>query len=97
MALSSAFNYTMTFLTSLAILIMGVGAWGYYAQPGGPGSEFLPRSTLVLLNDNFIYILALSFIVVLGEWAYQRPKKRKYDGEEYGNPERDNGGSPPMR
>ncbi|MFH0817793.1 MAG: hypothetical protein V1909_04120 [Candidatus Micrarchaeota archaeon] len=88
----------MTFLSSMAILTLLVGAWGYYAQQNSSGSELLPRATLLLLNENFPYIVVISLIIVVGEWTYKRPKKRKYEGEKYGALDGSNDeGAPPMR
>ncbi len=97
MAVSSLFGYAMTFLSSMAVLTILIIAWGYYSQPGG-GTDLLPTSTMLLLNDYFPYVIAISLIIVLGEWTYKRPKKRKYDEEEtYGALERKEGEGPPVR
>ena len=83
MGVSSFFGYTMTFLSAVAIQVLLIGVFGYYTNPLGRGAEILPPSTLIMLNDYFMYILMFSLIIVLGEWTYKRPKKRKYEGEEY--------------
>ncbi len=98
MAISSIFGYMLTFLSAMAILVLIVGILGYYTQPGGGGDELLPTSTLLLLDEYFPYVLLLSLIIVIGEWAYARPRKRKYKEEKYGALDRgDDESAPPMR
>ncbi len=97
MGVSSFFEYVMTFLSSMAILTLAIGIWGYYSQPGGHGSALLPPATIQLLDSYFIYVVAFSLITVIGEWTYRRPKKRKYEGEQYGALERKDDESPPTR
>ncbi|MFH1448640.1 MAG: hypothetical protein ABIG39_07295 [Candidatus Micrarchaeota archaeon] len=80
MAISSLFTYLMTFLSSVALMTMLVALIGYFQ---GGNTEFLSDYTIALLNDYFPYILIISFLVVVGEWTYKRPKKRKYKGDKY--------------
>ena len=65
MGVSSFFGYTMTFLSAVAIQVLLIGVFGYYTNPLGRGAEILPPSTLIMLNDYFMYILMFSLIIVL--------------------------------
>ena len=97
MGVSTVFGYAMTFLSSVAVLMLFIIAWGYYSQGGG-GTDLLPNSTMLLLDEFFPYVLAISVIIVMGEWAYKRPRKRKYKEEgQYGALDRDEGGGSPGR
>jgi hypothetical protein len=98
MGVSSFFTYALTFLSAMAIMTLAIGVWGYYSQPPGNSDVLLPNATIVLLNDYFQYIVVLSLIIVIGEWTYKRPKKRKYEGEEYVSLPRDRDeDQPPFR